>query len=111
MMFPHSLIPGGTVTLSVTNVSGSVALGGPSQATSQGARQTWQVVITSPVASAAIAFIRFGLSTDTAVATTDYPILPGTIQVFTVNANLQPYLVAVTAASTATLYASVGYGE
>lgn len=110
MMFPMTLIADGTASLAVTGTSGRVALLGPSQATSQGARQTWQVIITAPAANAAVAFIRFTDVTGTAL-TTDHPILPGSIQTFTVNANLIPYLAAITASLTATLYATVGYGE
>lgn len=73
MMNPFT--PGATVSRTVSGASASVALG---------AGGGLQVMVTSDPANS-IAFIKFGESAVTA-ALTDTPILPGTVQVFTIAA-------------------------
>lgn len=93
------LSPAGTVSLAVTGSTGSVAL---SKAVLS------QVMVTSAAANS-IAFIKFGTSAVTA-AVTDTPILPGTVQVFTVpNDGTVTHVAAIGTAST-TLYFTVGEG-
>lgn len=119
MQFPMTLIPAGSVTRAVTSTTASVALGGPSQTVSQGARQTFQVIVTSlPTTTglhggtaADVAYIRFGASDVEAAVATGHPILPGSVQTFTVP-YLYSHMAAITSATgAATLIASVGYGE
>lgn len=101
-MNPFS-IGGATVTLSVTTSSGSSALG--LKTTPPGS----QVVVQSDPNSADTAFIAFGGSSITAT-TSGYPILPGTVQTFSVGQG-ETYIAAITASGTATLYATPGHGS
>lgn len=98
-MQTNPFTPGATVTLAVTTSTGNVALGVP--------LIEKQVRIASLAANAA-AFIRFGSSTVTA-AVTDVPILPGTVTIFSVGADVT-HVAAITGASTATLYFTSGQG-
>lgn len=120
MIFPMTLVAAGSVTLAASDASGRVALGGPSQTTSQGARQTFQVIVTSlPTTSGLhggtagdVAYINFGTNTVTAAIATGHPILAGSVQTFTVPANINTHCAAITGtAGSATLIFSVGYGE
>lgn len=95
--------PGPTVQLAVTGTSGRVALG-----TGAGASGTPQVIVTAP-AGGQIAYIKFGDATVAAVAATDTPILPGTVQMFTVPVGATN-VAAITATSTQTLYFTTGHG-
>lgn len=90
--------PAGTVSLAVTGASGRVALA------KSGLNQ---VVVTSP-GSSAIAFITIGDSAGTA-AVTDTPILPGTVQTFTIPTTAT-HVAAIGTAGT-TLYFTVGEGQ
>lgn len=57
---------------------------------------------------ASIAFLRTGIGAQTAV-TTDVPIPPGVVEVFSVPAN-HTHAAAITSSGTATLYITVGSG-
>jgi len=96
MMNPFT--PGATVSRAVTGSSASVALG---------AGGGLQVMVTS-AAGNTIAFIKFGTSSVTA-AVTDTPILPGTVQVFTI-ATTVTHVAAIGTTAT-TLYFTTGDGE
>ncbi len=90
--------PGSTVSRTVTATTARVAL--PSLAGNQ-------VRVASP-ATNTVAFIKFGDATVEAVGT-DMPILPGTVEVFTV----QPSFTNVAAIGTTgtTLYFTAGDGQ
>ncbi|MEI6283071.1 MAG: hypothetical protein WCP82_10225 [Alphaproteobacteria bacterium] len=91
--------PAGTVTLSVSSTTGSATL--PTTSFDQ-------LLVTAP-AGGAIAFIRWGASPQTAV-TTDTPILPGSVQIFTIPSTATT-VAAITGSSTQTLYLTVGQGS
>lgn len=95
---PFQPVATGTA-VSATVASSSQALG------VQGRSQT--VRIAAP-AGGAIAFINFGASTVTAAAT-DTPILPGTVEVFSVGSAVT-HIAAITASSTQTIYHTCGDG-
>jgi hypothetical protein len=89
-----------TVTVAVTSSSGStaVALVGGGQS------------INLTNAGPAIAFVELGPSTQTAAVATGFPLLPG--EVFTVTRTRNAtHVVAITSASTATVYATTGDGD
>ncbi len=90
---------GTTVSRTVTNSTASVALG------KTGVPQT--IMVTSP-SGGNIAFIKFGDSTVTAL-TTDTPILPGAIMVFSITAEATH--VAAIGSATTTLYFTSGHGQ
>jgi hypothetical protein len=81
--------PAGTVSRTVSGTSASVAL----------AKPTNQVMVTS-LAANAIAFVAFGSSSVAAVAATDTPILPGSVQVFSIPAVTGMYAAAIGSAGT-----------
>lgn len=89
--------PAGTVSLAVTAATARVAL----------AKTSNQVLVNSP-SSNSIAFIKFDQVTVVA-AVTDTPILPGTVQVFTVP--LDATHVAAIGTPATTLYFTSGEGE
>lgn len=91
--------PAGTVSRTVTGTTARVAL---SKANLN------QVMVTS-AAGNSIAFINFGTSTVEA-AVTDTPILPGTVQVFTVPSGGLTTHVAAIGTSSTTLYFTSGEG-
>lgn len=66
------------------------------------------VRVASPAANAT-AFIRFGDSTVVATTTTSMPLLPGTVEVFTVPGT-HTHMAVITATGTATVYATPGKG-
>lgn len=89
--------PEGTAALAVSTTSASVLLdGGPAFAV--------RIVNTGSVT----AFVRFGATTPTAVAT-DMPLLSGMTEVFTVPVGAL-YIAAITSASTTTLAITSGGG-
>lgn len=96
MMNPFT--PGGTVSRTVTGTSANVAL---SKASAQ------QVMVTS-AAGNSIAFIKFGDSSAVTAAVTDTPILPGTVQVFTISGTATH--VAAIGTTGTTLYFTTGDG-
>jgi hypothetical protein len=57
----------------------------------------------------AVAFVEFGASTIDATVTASLPILPGAVEVFSVNP-MQTHVAAITASGTTTLYISTGRG-
>lgn len=85
----------GTASLAVTSTSASVLLVGTGS----------QVMVTSPSTNAAVAFITF----NGVAATTDTPILPGTVQTFTVSAGTT--VAAAIGTATTTLYFTRGSGS
>lgn len=89
--------PAGTVTISVSSSNVTTAL----------SKATNAVMISAP-AGGAVAFIKFGTSSVTA-AVTDTPILPGSVQTFSVAPQVT-HVGAITASSTQTLYATSGEG-
>lgn len=94
--------PGNSIAVSVTATSAYTAL-----PTGHGD----QIMVSSPVANA-IAFIAFGISTTTVVvpttSTNGCPILPGTVQVFTVPPGVTG--VSVIGSTSSTLYFTAGDG-
>lgn len=99
MLQPMTPVTAGTVSRTVNSGSQSVAL------KVLAAPQSVQVIVSSPSTNA-IAFIEFGDSTVTASASTGTPILPGSIQTFTVGD--ATYVAAI--GSAGTLYFTSGYG-
>jgi hypothetical protein len=101
MMNPFT--PGSTIAVSVTATSAATAL-----PTLRGN----QVMVSAPAGNV-IAFIAFGVSNTTVVVPTTQtngcPILPGTVQVFTVPSTATHVSVIGTVAST--LYFTAGDGE
>jgi streptogramin lyase len=81
--------PAGTVSRTVSGTTANVAL----------AKPTNQVMVTS-LAANAIAFVAFGNSSVAAVAATDTPILPGSVQVFSIPAVTGMYAAAIGSAGT-----------
>lgn len=57
----------------------------------------------------AVAFVEFGESTIAATTTTSVPILPNTVEVFSVNP-VQTHVAAITVSGTTTLYITTGRG-
>ncbi len=90
--------PAGTVSRTVTSTTATVALA------KTGLNQ---VMVTSPAANA-IAFINFGSSSVTA-AVTDTPVLPGTVQMFTIPQDVTNASAIGTTGTT--LYFTSGEGE
>lgn len=97
MMNPFT--PAGTVNVSATTSSDRVELA---------AGAIDQVMVTVP-AGDAMAFVEFGDSTVVATAASSTPVLPGAAYIFTVGP--ATHMAAITAASTATVYATGGQGE
>lgn len=99
---PMTPFAAGTVTASVTTSSAATAL-------TSNACVDRQVIVTSPATSAAIAFIEFGTSASvTAAVATGIPILPGSVQTFSVGE--ATYVACITSTSTATVYFTSGHG-
>jgi len=96
--------PGATATLSATTSSSNAALSNQAAAQNVGGQQCR---IAAP-AGGSIAFIKFGTSSVTA-AVTDTPILPGSVEMFTIPANAT-HVAVITGTSTQTLYVTTGYG-
>lgn len=90
--------PGATVSRTVTSSTANVALATPGST----------VMVTS-APGGNIAFIKFGVDSSATAATTDTPILPGAIYVFTVTP-IDLYVAAIGSATT-TLYFTTGYGQ
>lgn len=89
----------GTASLPVSAVSASVAL---PRAIAQ------SVIVTVPSNAPGLVFIKFGPSGGTAAAT-DYPMLPGSKEVFAVQ-ELMTHFYAICPSGAATVYASTGKG-
>ena len=101
---PFTPVAAGTTTISCTNASAATAIN------TKVAQQPAQLLLTSPIGSAATAFLEFGISTQTAAVATGFPLLPGQSMVITVSP-LITHVACITAASTATVYVSVGAGN
>ncbi len=93
----NPLSPAGTASLSCSSSNARVAL----------AKSSNTVMVTAP-AGGAVTFIKFGSSTVTA-AVTDTPILPGSVQTFSIPPDAT-YVAGITASSTQTLYFTSGEG-
>jgi hypothetical protein len=89
-------IPQGTVNQSATNSSAETvaikATGGPAK-----------VMVTAPTGNP-LMFVKFGSSTDTASASTDTPILAGSVQSFLMTAGQTNASVISNTSSSGTLY-------
>ena len=92
---------GATYSLSVSNSTASVQVN--LNATAQ------QQVRVVSIATNPTVFIKFGGASVTA-ATSDMPILPGTVEVFTIGV-AATYIAAITSSASGTLYITAGYGE
>ena len=99
---PIQPFPTGTVTITCSSSSGATAL------TTLGSTGVKQVELTN--AGSATIFVEFGASTVSAATTTGYPILAGQTKVVTVSGSVT-HVACIVAASTHTLYATVGIGE
>lgn len=93
---------GATVNVAGTTSTSSVQV-------AAAALQERTVRVVAPAGNAAVAFIRFGDSTVVAATTTSMPILPGTIEVFTLPGT-HTHMAVITASLTATVYATPGKG-
>jgi hypothetical protein len=92
-----------TVSLAVTNASGRVAVFGTApDVTSEPCVRLYN-------AGSSTVFVEFGTSAVTAAVASGFPLPPGAIEVFRVDRS-QVQVAAITAAGTATLYATPGYG-
>ena len=124
MMFPMTPRDQSTVSLAASSTTANVALGG-SAATTQGAMQTTQIIVTSAATTnglsggtaAGIAYIRFGTSASIAATAPNgatpggIPILPGSIQTFTIPASYYTHVAAITPTTGgALLFFTQGYG-
>lgn len=89
----------GSKTITVAATTAAVQLAFPSV--------DQQVMVTS-VAGNAVAFIEFGISTQTAVVLTSCPILPGTVNMFTIGPTVTHIATIGTAGNT--LYVTCGDG-
>jgi hypothetical protein len=92
---------GATVNLAVTTTTGSVAL------TAVGSQGGMEVRLYN--AGTATVFVNFGISTVAATAAAGFPLPAGAIEIFSVGPGVT-HVAAITAASTATLYATSGRG-
>lgn len=101
MMLPFSPT-GATVTLSATTSTGSAAIGAGSATASRTIR------IAAPSTNSSIVFVEFGASGIEA-ATSNMPILPGSVEIFKVGASLT-HVAGITASGTGTLYITPGEG-
>jgi hypothetical protein len=101
------LATGNTLTIAATGASAATALGAP-RAGNPEMPMTCRVVNTGT----GTAFIKFGLSTDTAAVSGDtaIPVPSGNTEVFWVPAGSTHIITIVGAAGTATLYATPGQG-
>lgn len=102
---------GATVTVSATTSSSDEAL--PATAVGSSTTNAGTIggadVLRFYNAGTAIAFVRWGVGAQTAV-TTDMPVAPGTIEVFS-KAYEADTVAAITAAGTATVYVTAGRGQ
>jgi hypothetical protein len=98
---------GNTVTIAATGTSAATALGAP-RAGNPEMPATCRVVN----AGTGVAFIKFGVSTDTAAVTgdTSVPLAQNAREVFWVPTGTTHIITIVAAAGTATVYATLGQG-
>lgn len=98
----HPFTPtGDTVNVAAISTTGNVALGTFSGSAGASVRVY--------NAGTATVFIAFGISTVEAVAATSMPVPAGAIEVFAVGPGVT-HMAAITASSTATVYATPGQG-
>ena len=99
---------GNTITVAATGASAATALVSVPRAGNPEMPMTCRVVN----GGAGVAFIKFGISTDTAalVGDTSVPVPSGNTEVFWVPAGSTHIITIVAAAGTATLYATPGQG-
>lgn len=124
MLLPMTPRAQSTVSLAASSVSANVALGG-SMTTTQGTAETVQIVVTSAATTnglsggtaASIAYINFDTSNAAAATAPNgatpgsMPILPGSIQTFTIPVNVYTHVAAITPATGgALLFFTQGYG-
>lgn len=103
-MQPFHPVPGSTVSISATNVTGSVALAG--------APNTGKFQLRIYNAGAATIFFNRGNSSVTAT-TSNMPLPSGAVEVITIaNPANDPvtHVAAITSSGTATVYFTVGWG-
>jgi len=125
MQFPMTPRDQSTVSLTASGTTGNVALGG-SATTTQGALQTTQIIVTSAATTnglsggtaAAVAYIRFGTSASVAATAPNgatpgsIPILPGSIQTFTIPTGYYTHVAAICPSTgAALLFFTQGYGN
>lgn len=124
MMHPATPRDQSTVSLTASGTTGNVALGG-SATTTEGVLQTVQLIVTSAATTnglsggtaASVAYLRFGTSSAVvAIAPSGatpggLPILPGSIQTFTIPASYYTHVAAITPATGgALLFFTQAYG-
>jgi hypothetical protein len=99
---------GNTVTIAATGTSAATALGGLLRAGNPEMPLTCRVVN----GGAGLAFVKFGISTDTAAVTgdTSMPMQANTTAVFWVPVGSTHIVTIVAAAGTSTVYATPGQG-
>lgn len=97
---PFSANAGGTVQIPVTTSSASVTLN---------ASQINFNVFRIYNSGSAVAFIRVSIGASTAVGTTDIPIPPGVIEIF--SKGFSDTISAITLSGTTILYITVGEGQ
>ena len=93
---------GATVNIAAATTTANVAR------TSLDLREGAQVRVCN--SGSVVAFVAFGDSGATATTTTSMPILPNTVEVFTVNPT-QTHMAAITASGSTTLYLTTGVGQ
>lgn len=93
---------GATLTLSATTTSGTT-----SRTAIVPSAQAQQLRLAAP-AGGAVVFVKVGNSAVTA-AVTDMPLLPGTIEMFSIGPQ-DTHIAAITAASTQSVYVTPGQG-
>lgn len=91
--------PGSTVSVSATGTTSRVAL--PATRGNQ--------IRVAVAAGGSIAFVRFGTTAVNALVT-DTPVLPGTIEIFTVPTGMT-HVAGITSTGTATVYFTAGDGQ
>lgn len=99
---PIQVPPQASITISCTSGSAATAL------PSIGVGEMRQVELSN--AGTVTIFVEFGASTASAAVASGYPILAGQTKVVTIKPTTT-HAACITAATTATLYASVGIGE
>lgn len=96
-----------TKSISVTNSSGSATLDASDYSTSSSPNTGFNVMRIANTGSV-VAFVRWGIGAQTAL-TTDLPVLPGTVELFTKPLDVNT-VAAITASGTTTLYITCGEG-
>jgi hypothetical protein len=100
---------GQTVTIAATPASAANTLILPANTNRPGNPEMPQTCRVVNVGTG-LCFIKFGISTDTALQTVDIPVAPNTTEVFWVPAGATHIITIAAAATTATVYATPGQG-